>query len=381
MSKRNARLKSLYRMGQTSSQVAGPNPDDENGQISDGAESDAGHEVGSKKPKKSKKRKSLEALDNVDNTQAIGDGVESNGRGKSKNKKRKKRKSAEAEDGQEIPFGSNDTHEEHVEFPRVEEPDDEEAESARALLQLRNDTQYDSAQSPNDDTVISAQVNTESSPARVRRKSNKPEAAGKKSEKARRSSKKAKRSQSATQDVEIDDNVWPGAIEPTLPKMSAAHRASRYLPTPSLDQQNLPQSTLNLDDIDSNDETLAPYLQSYENEKLAQRFDAPSQEVSPDIDDSYTQLATDAFKEATAAALRTEHTSPRPTPNTPKGRKSGRKRASNLPEEIFAIDDGELDQPLEEPEQPRQKRRYKKRARKSGNDGQYGLVNINRQCC
>ncbi|MCJ1250057.1 RNA polymerase I enhancer binding protein [Trapelia coarctata] len=352
-------------MGQTSSQVAEHNPNEENGQISDGAEGRAGDEVATETPRKSRKRKSSGASNDVDDNQAIGDGVEGNGRAKRKNK-RKKRKSGDVQDN---PLGSNHEEEVQVELSRVEEPDGEEAESARALLQLRNDTQRDDDQSPNEnDFPGSAQLVAESSPDKVRTNSKKRNTVGEKPDKAKRSRKKAKKSQSATQELDIDGNASPEDTESGLPQMSAAHTASTYLSMASTEQQALPQSTLSLDDIDSNDEALAPYLQSYENGELDTRFHVQSQEGSPDIDDSYTQLANDAFNEATAAALRTERTSRHPSQKFRKGNKTGRKRNSKLPEGIFASDDEQLEQPLEEPEQPLQKRRYKKRASKVGLD-------------
>jgi len=377
MSKRNARLQSLYSMGQTSSQVAEHNPGDENYQISDGAEGHADDGVAMEAPEKSKKRKSSGASNDVGDNQSIGEGVEGNGRAERKKKKRK-RKSRDAQDN---PLGSNHKEEDQVELSHVEEPDAEEAESARALLQLRNDIQRDDARSPNEnDFPGSGQLVAGSSPDTIRTKSKKQDVAGKKPDRAKRSRKRAKKSQSATQELELDDNASPKDTEPRLPQMSAAHKASTYQPTPSTEQQTLPQSTLSLDDIDSNDEALAPFLQSYENGEPGTRFQVQSQEGSPDVDDSYTQLANDAFNEATAAALRTENTSSHPSQKAQKGGKSGRKRNSKLPEGIFASDDEQLEPPLEEPEQPQQKRRYKKRVSKNGlsnNDGQYGVLIVN----
>jgi len=385
MLKRNSRLESLYRMGQTSSQVLEHNSDTENGHISDGAERLAGAEVRTEARMKGKNRKNLEATDDADDTQAVGDEVESTGCAKRKKKKKQKRKSA---DTQETSFGSNDVEEEQAESSRVEGPDDVEAESARTLLQLRNDTQRDSAQPPDEtDFTASARSIAESSPAGVREKSKKleiaeeiaGEVAGEKPDKAKHSRKRVKKSQRATQEIEIDGNAPPEDTEFTLSKVSVAHKVSTYRPTPSREPQNLPQSTVSLDDIDSNDEALAPFLQSYENGELNTRFNVPSQEGGPDIDHSYTQLANDAFNEASAAALRTELSSPLPSQKSQKGAKTGRKRNSNLPDGIFATDNEQGEQPLEESEQTLRKRSHKKRANKPGivgKDALYGLYGI-----
>ena len=370
MSEKNARLKSLYSMGQTSSQVAEHNPDGKNGRISDGVEERAGDEVAMEAPKKRKKRKSSGASDGVDNTQAVGDRVE--GRGRAKRKKKKKKKKGDSGEAADIPVAGNHEEENRMEPSRVEEPDAEEAESARALLQLRNDTQRDGAKSPNeDDFPGNGQLVPESSPANVRPKSKKPDAVGVKPTEVKRSKKKANRRQSATQEQELNGNASSEETEPGLPQMSAAHKASTYQPNPSVNKQVVPQSTLSLDDIDSNDEALASYLQTYENGELGTRFHGDPQEDSLVIDDSYTQLANDAFNEAIAAALLAEHTTPLRSPpsrENQKGSKSGRKRNSNLPESIFASDDEQPERSLDKPEQPPQKRRYKKRASKHGLD-------------
>ena len=340
---KNARLKALCNMGNTSSQLAEPTGiDGDHGaaQKSEGDVDDIENDVETKVPIKSKKRKILDTPDHIEEQPTNGASADVEQPRKHSSKKR--RSSSGLEHKGEIPESNiaqdqnNNKLPEVVRFADTETALDEEAQSARALLQLRNDTHHNSAQPSNgDDFAVSIQLLAESSPIKSRKKAQNAGASG-----SKHRGRKKKDSPSAAIAAEDDPGGLFGVTKPTLPHMSPKRTRANHSHKQSTHQSSLPQSTLNLDDIDSGDEVLAPYLQSYEDGELGPSFDTYLEEENREIDDSYTQLASDAFQQATAAALRVDdHELPQLLRGSNKGSKKGRKKNRELPENIFGSDE------------------------------------------
>ena len=352
---KNACLKTLRSMGHTSSQLAettGIDRDNSSAQKTGGDVDGFGNHAEATASKKSKKRKTLDAPDHVDDQPNSGVSLDAEQPRVYSRKKRKR--SSRVEDEQDIPGsnltqdGNNNKLPEDLRFANTENTLDEEAESARALLQLRNDTHHDGAQPSNDDDfAASAQLLAESSPIKSRSKALNTDTSG-----SKRGGKKRKDSRSAAQSAEADPVSLFGATESTLLHLSTKKTRTNPSHKPSAHQSTLPQSTLSLDDIDSDDEVLAPYLQSYKGGELEPSFDPYFEEHNQEIEDSYTQLASDALQQVTAAALRVDvdHEMPHFSRGSNKVSEKGREKNNELPENIFESDEEILQRLASQPE-------------------------------
>ena len=192
-------------------------------------------------------------------------------------------------------------------------PVDAEAESAHTLLRLRNNIHHDGPASGQDhdldDTAAaSAQLVSESSPVRTFEGSNKifhdttpttPVIKGFETDEQR--SRTRSRS---TQSSQSSDDMLPrldASSQEARITMETNEDASRPFTT----RTELPRSTLSLDDIASDDESVAAILQDYQDTMPRPEADPDFQNTTVGDEDSTTQLALDAFEKATAAAAAT----------------------------------------------------------------------------
>ncbi|MCJ1382458.1 RNA polymerase I enhancer binding protein [Xylographa soralifera] len=330
-------------MGNTSSQATGPGVEEQQEATLEGVAEEVGGEV----PKNSKKRRSIESIENGEGSHAA-EGQMS-GAGRKKRRKKAKRKSVDVEEEHERADESGLTHTEdsagldkQASVDLGEEPINHEAESALVLLSLRNG---DAATARDDDLAASQQLLMESSPAKVSKKRKKSIKGGQVPQGSQVEGKRRKRKATtveptADEPSQLDDTF---AIPlPPLPTIATTNGHSRYMTPPTVESQTLPKSMQSLDDIPSDDENIAPLLDSYENGELALNFGFGVLEDNPEVESPYKKLATDGWEQATAAAaLRVDDDLTRRLRAVDRTTKKGRKRNKKLPNHLFGSDDDE----------------------------------------
>ncbi|MCJ1436431.1 hypothetical protein MMC27_005810 [Xylographa pallens] len=341
---RNMRQKPAYSMGNTSSQAADPGTKEHQEATLEGV----AEEVGGVVPEKRRKRRSVESIENKEGSHAEGDKVGEGGR--KKRRQKAKRKSMDVEEEHESADESGPTPQmedsagpdKQASVDLGEEPINHEAESALVLLSLRNG---DAATTRDDDLAASQQLLAESSPAKVSKKRKKPAKGGQVPQGSQLEGKKRKRKATAVEPTadepsQLDDTF---AIPlPPLPTKVTTNGQPRYMTPPTVESQNLPQSMPSLDDIPSDDENIAPLLDSYENGELALNFGFDVLEDNPEIESPYKKLDTDGWEQETAAAaLRVDDDLTRRLRAVDRTTKKGRKRNKKLPNHLFGSDDDE----------------------------------------
>ncbi|MCJ1402201.1 RNA polymerase I enhancer binding protein [Xylographa trunciseda] len=343
----NMRQKPARRMGNTSSQITGPGVEESQEIRSEGVAEDAGGES----PKKSRKRRSIESVENGEGS--IGDGDKVGGGGQKKKRKRAKRKSADGKDEHERNDESSLTPnmegsaglEKQPSVDLGEETINHEAESALVLLSLRNG---DAPSTRDDDVAASQQLIAESSQAEVSKKRKKPAKGRQMPQESQVGGKKRKNKATSIEPTadelpQMDDTF--AMPLPPLPAKVTTNGQPRYMTPPTVESQNLPQSTQSLDDIPSDDENIAPLLNSYDNGELGLNFGFGELEDNPEIESPYKKLATDGWEQATAAAaLRVDDDLTRRLRAADRTTKKGRKRNKKLPNHLFGSDDDEINE-------------------------------------
>ena len=333
-----------HRMGNTSSQATGPAVEEDQETALEGVSG----EVGGQGPRKRKKRRSVESIENGEVSHADGDKVGEGGR--KKRRKKAKGKSMDVEEAHEGADESGLTPQmedsagpnEEASVDLGEEPINHEAESALVLLSLRNG---DAATARDDDLAASQQLLAESSPAKASKKRKKLAKNGQVPQGPQPEGKR-RRKKATTVEPTVDE---PSRLDdtfalplPPLPTKVTTNGQSRYMTPPTVESQNLPQSMQSLDDIPSDDENIAPLLDSYQNGELALNFGFDVLEDHPDIESPYKKLATDGWEQETAAAaLRVDDDLTRRLRAVDRTTKKGRKRNKKLPDHLFGSDEDE----------------------------------------
>ncbi|MCJ1471372.1 RNA polymerase I enhancer binding protein [Lambiella insularis] len=335
---KNARLKALHKMGNTSSQLNGPRDEVSGAQPSSAPADEIDVEV----PKK-RKRRSVDAAGNGGT-----EGAGTHNLSHKKRKKKSKSKSVEVEEEHQDGDGISHSLQEDdqpgegdQDSTELREPDNEVAEHAQLLLSLGNGV----SAAKDDAAAASVQLVSEGSPVKSKKKksakngqSAEPLSRGKKTRKS-----KASTVEPNTYDVSQPDDSWALPLPP-LPTAAPDNRQSATPPPMQL--PDLPQSMQSLDDIPSDDENLAPYLQAYENGDLSLDYGMDELEVQQAIESPYRHLATRALQEtldACAADRKTEDNLVSRLRAVDRKTKRGRKRNKNLPDSIFDTDDDEGD--------------------------------------
>ncbi|KAL9117212.1 MAG: hypothetical protein Q9187_006252, partial [Circinaria calcarea] len=229
---------------------------------------------------------------------------------RSKKHRKRKRPSTEAVDhgqegdGEEPELSAKKIRHKKRKRISLENRDDEEAESAFALVNLRNSGRNRGlASSQEDDFAASAQLQRESSPItsaqrpRLDRVSEKPKG---------RRKKKKKRLSDGLLERGIDGLSTLDTVQESSER--DAHPVSRNgnegscLPTPSADQAGLPPATLSLDDIDSNDEVVSGFLEEYQTEMSSPRSSTVRTYETPGREDDLEGLALAALGDEAPSA-------------------------------------------------------------------------------
>ena len=336
------RQKIAHRMGNTSSQVSPPALEERQETSLESVAEEAGSEV----PRKGKKRRSVESIENGQGSHAEGGKIGDGGRKKHRKKGRRKSTEVEGEleEGDEsgrIPHTDDSAGpDKQASVDLGEEPINHEAESALVLLSLRNG---DAASSRDDDIAASQQLLGESSPAKVSKKRKKP-AKGRRDPHASQPEGKKRKNKATTVEPTVDEasqlNDTFAIPLPPLPATVTMDGQTEDMTPPTIESQNLPQSTQSLDDIPSDDENIAPLLRSYDNGELGLNFGFGELEGNLEIENPYKKLATDGWEQATAAAaLRMDDDLTRRLRAVDGTTKKGRKRNKQLPDHLFGSDD------------------------------------------
>ena len=187
---------------------------------------------------------------------------------------------------------------------------DAEAESALTLLQLRNNVHHDGPASgqdiDQDDTAaVSAQLFSENPPVKMFRKPRKmvrdefrttPVIEGFEMDEQRSMSRHR-----SMQSSQSSDDMLP-RLEAASPEARISMEINGDTSRPFISRTELPRSTLSLDDIASDDESVAAILQDYQDTMPRPEADPEFQDTTVGDEDSTAQLALDAFEKATAAA-------------------------------------------------------------------------------
>lgn len=348
---KNARLKAVHKMGNDPSQRSEPIDGGFGTQLPKTSDKEVVVEV----PKENKKRRSSGAIENGEDGHSHRDETH-----KPSHKKRKKKAKSKSVEGTKQRQEENDVgrsppeednaiadDQEDVDF---REPDNEVAENAQLLLSLRNGV----AAAEDDDVAASGQLIAKTSSV----KSRKPKKLVKGGQGEGRSKGVKGRGKSDASTVEPtsyeasqpDDN-WAIPLAP-LPNMPTGNRKS--VTPPPVELPDLPQSIQSLDDIPSDDENLAPFLQTYENGGLGLNYgmDEPGEQQA--IESPYRALATKALQETLEASGATDQNSPDGTlvsrlRAADRSTKRARKRNKNLPNTIFDTDDDEIGGDQNEP--------------------------------
>ncbi|MCJ1387958.1 RNA polymerase I enhancer binding protein [Xylographa bjoerkii] len=338
------RQKPAHRMGNTSSQATGPGIEEHQETALQGVADEVGGEV----LKKRKKRRSIESIENGEGSHAAGGKVGEGGR--KKRRRKAKRNSVDVEEEHERVDESGLTpHMEDSAGPDKqasvdlgEEPINHEAESALVLLSLRNGV---AASTRDDDLAASQQLLAESSPVKVSKKRKKPAKGSQDLQASQLGGQKRKSKSTAVEPTAGEPSQLDDTFAMPLPPLATkvtTNGQSRYMTPPTVESQNLPQSMQSLDDIPSDDENIAPLLNSYDNGELGLNFGFSELEDNPEIESPYKKLATDGWEQATAAAaLRVDDDLTRRLRAADRTTKKGRKRNKKLPDHLFGSDDDE----------------------------------------
>ncbi|MCJ1253993.1 RNA polymerase I enhancer binding protein [Lignoscripta atroalba] len=193
--------------------------------------------------------------------------------------------------------------------PNPAERGNEEAESALALMKLRSIGGNEDVEIVDeDDLAASAQLIAESSPMRFSQ--SRPFQDSCTAPTKKRTHGGNGKGPTKRRDMLDTHNQTPpvGSLragnEEEFGLPSAQHSMSNHLPTPSAEKPELPKTTHSLDDIDSDDENIATYLQEYqdglENGKLAgENPVGKTQDIRQQL-----AVAAVAFEDAGASAVR-----------------------------------------------------------------------------
>ncbi|KAI4126249.1 MAG: hypothetical protein LQ347_005050 [Umbilicaria vellea] len=230
-------------------------------------------------------------------------------KGKGRKHKRKKRKSAESE------------------------AQSKEEESARALLELKNGVGLDFKAGVNDDDLAaSAQLVAESSPYRPSRTAIDGTLAhtrqrSKHKEKGHRSEKKLDVYGELAQ-LPTGEDLYD-SIEAQLQEQPDEVFDLDYLSSAAPPQSQLPEYTIGLDEIDSNDENVAALLQEYENETVPESPIVQHQDTSG-TQDEFQLVSAQPYRNGEERAMTSSYQLPSLTYSSPIiGEKDKRKRRKN----------------------------------------------------
>ncbi|MCJ1407263.1 RNA polymerase I enhancer binding protein [Ptychographa xylographoides] len=339
----NKRLKALQKkkMGSTSSQAVPGVVEGEDNQVT--AEAD---KVEKASAKLSKRRRSSAVGSTEQNNGIAGRDMDSSGR-----RKRRKKKGRESTGGGQTQEGSQGTSLPQTKENQVieedgavspQQPIGEETESAMALLQLRKG---DITSSRDGALDLAAQQQLESSTMKAPKRRKKAEKTVSKPKTSKRRSKIAVSQQTASGSLAEELPEVDALSSASLPALATAATRNGDFPhqvSPKAVQQLPLSSTLNLDDIPSDDEAIAPLLQSYQNGRFSPHSGLHDQLEDEAVANSYTQLASEAFEKATTAATHSNDDLPQLLRTLGNGNKKGRKRNKKLPEYLFGSDDDEI---------------------------------------
>ncbi|MCJ1282878.1 hypothetical protein MMC26_002204 [Xylographa opegraphella] len=334
-------------MGNTSSQATGVGTVEHQEAALEGV----AEEVDGKAYGKRKKRRSVESTANGGDGHAEADKAGEGG--PKKRRKKAKGKSVEVVEEHERADESGLTPQvdddagpdKQTSVELGDEPINHEAESALVLLSLRNG---DAAASRDDDRAASQQLLAESSSAKVSKKRKKSAKSGQGPQASKAEDKRRKRKATTVEPTvdepsQLDDTFVTSS--PPLPTKGSTNGQSRYVTPPTVESHNLPHSMQSLDDIPSDDENIAPLLDSYENGELALNFGFDVLGDNPEIESPYRKLATDGWEQETAAAaLRVDNDMTRRLRAVDRTSKKGRKRNKKLPNHLFGSDDEETNE-------------------------------------
>ena len=269
-----------------------------------------------------------------------------------KKAKKRKRVSAEAaenghgSDGGEPDVSAKKTRHKKRKEVSLENRDDEEAESALALVDLRNgETSQRLASSCEDDLAASAQLQRESSPI-TSAQPPRPDELSKRSKGGKK--KKKKRLSDGLREPGVNglsalDSIQESSEWDAHPGTRKGNRTS-FPPTPSAGQAGLPSSTLSLDDIDSNDEAVASFLEEYQTEMASPRSSAVGMNESLGHEDDLEGLALAALGDEALSAPVSGNKSPRlpsPPENAGIAEKVKQKKRKRTTESTFDIAPGD----------------------------------------
>lgn len=302
-------------MGQNSSQPTGLTAVSANTQptTEDSAQLDtARHE---------KKRKSTESIEGAMDADLDGQNMDDRRRKKTKKRKRVSAEAAEVgheSNGAEPDVSAKKTRHKKRKEVRIENRDDEEAESALALVDLRNSGQNRGlASSHEDDLAASAQLQRESSPI-TSAQPPRPDELSRRSKGGGRKRKKRLSDgllEPGVNGLSVLDSIQESSERDAHPVAGNGDRDS-FLPTLSAGQAGLPPPTLSLDDIDSNDEAVAGFLKEYLTEMSSPRSSGLRMNENPGREDDLEGLALAALADEALSAPASGNESPRlPSPS------------------------------------------------------------------
>ena len=221
----------------------------------------------------------------------------------------------------------------------IEDRDNEEAESALALVDLRNGGQSrELPSSYEDDLAASAQLRRESSPITSAQRP-RPDELPRRFKGGKKKKKRLSDGllEAGSNGLGVLDSIQESSERDAHPVTRYRHDHS-FLPTPSVGQAGQAQPMLSLDDIDSNDEAIASYLEEYQTEMSSPKSSGLYMNEHLGQEDDLEGLALAALGDEALTAPASGNDSPRlsnPPENAEIAKKQKQKKLKRTTESTF----------------------------------------------